>query len=188
MKVYEGNIVSCDAKGSRARFLVEKGGRIAFVGDALPPAFIDWPLEPLPYLEKILGERAYRLSPLKTFKEAGIIMTGGSDGPCTIPNPLASIQTACNHYVASESLDVQSALDLFTRNAAYGSFDEKERGSLEEGKMADMVLLARDPLAVPVGEIGAIPVQGLFLGGKPWKNGQGMGSLLLRGLFSRRAT
>lgn len=155
---------------------------------AVQPAFLDWPQEPLPYLHDVLGERAYKLSPLNSFKKAGIVMTGGSDAPCTMPDPLASIQAACTHYVQAEALDVQSALNMFTRDAAYGAFDEAKRGSLEAGKIADMVLLGANPLSCAVDQIASIPVTQLYLSGKPYKAGQGLGSLLLRGLFSRRAT
>jgi hypothetical protein len=50
--------------------------------------------------------------------------------------------------VEGESLSVQEALNLHTRDAAWLSFDERERGSLEPGKVADMVVLDRNPLAV----------------------------------------
>jgi predicted amidohydrolase YtcJ len=116
----------------------------------------------------------------------GIRMAGGSDAPCTPPDPLAGVWAACNHYVQGESLSVQEALNLYTRDAAWLGFDERERGSLEPGKVADMVVLERNPLAVDRQELKQIGVRQLLLAGKPYRPGQGRASVLLRGLAGRR--
>jgi predicted amidohydrolase YtcJ len=153
---------------------------------AVQPAFLRWDQEPLSYLSKILGERAWKLSPLRSMRRLGIRLAGGSDAPCTLPDPLASIWAACNHYVDSESLSVQEALNLHTRDAAWLCFDEQERGSLEPGKTADMVVLDRNPLAVDRRELRDIGVRQLLLAGKPYRGGQGRASVLLRGIAGRR--
>ncbi|MGN1010618.1 MAG: amidohydrolase, partial [Clostridia bacterium] len=54
---------------------------------AMQSAFINWPQEPDEYLESILGERSSSLNPLRKIKDMGIIMSAGSDGPCTDPDP-----------------------------------------------------------------------------------------------------
>jgi hypothetical protein len=153
---------------------------------AVQPAFLHWEQEPLSYLERILGERACRLSPLESMRRLGLRLAGGSDAPCTLPDPLGSIWAASNHYVAGESLSVQEALNLHTRNAAWVGFDEQERGSLEPGKIADMVLLDRNPLVVDRRDLREIRVRELRLAGQPYRRGQGSVSLLLRGIASRR--
>ena len=154
---------------------------------AAQPAFIQWDAAPLTYLERLLGPRAATLNPLGTMRKAGIVMTGGSDSPCTESDPLKAIEAAAAHYNPDESLSVQDALNLFTRNAAFGAFDDKDRGSLEEGKRADMVILDRNILAVPPNEIGSTRVLSLLVAGRPYRSGQGRLELLLRSLFSRRA-
>ena len=153
---------------------------------AVQPAFLHWEQEPLPYLEEILGERAYRLTPLRSMSRRGIRMATGSDAPCTLPDPIRGIWAACNHYVEGESLSVQEAIDLHTRHAAWMSFDERERGSLETGKVADMVVLDRNPLAVDRRELGSIRVEKLLLAGRAYRAGQGRASLLARGLTGGR--
>lgn len=152
---------------------------------ALQPGFLDWEQEPLEYLSSILGDRAMRLSPLRTMQDMGIIMSGGSDAPCTIPNPLEGIHAACNHYVPAQSLGIQEALNLYTRNAAFIGFDDKERGSLEAGKIADMIVLDKNPLAQKPRELRTLKVESLILSGKPYRPGQGSAELVLRGLFNR---
>jgi predicted amidohydrolase YtcJ len=158
------------------------------IGIAIQPAFLRWDEEPLDYLERIMGERAYRISPLATMRKLGIKMCGGSDAPCTVPDPIEGIWAAANHYVGEESLSVQDALNLYTIEAARTGFDETERGSLELGKRADMALLSEDILSVPLPEIRRVKVEGLLLAGKEYRQGQGMASVIARGLLSRRAT
>jgi predicted amidohydrolase YtcJ len=151
---------------------------------AVQPTFLQWDQEPLEYIESIMGKRAFGISPLRTMADLGIELSGGSDAPCTVPNPIDGIWAACNHYVAGQSLSVQEALNLYTRNAARGSFDEKERGSLEAGKLADMIVLDRDPFAVAPASLRSLKVERLLLGGKPYAAGQGKVSLLFRALLN----
>lgn len=92
------------------------------------PAFLNWPQEPSSYLKAILGERESRLNPLRTLSSRGILLSGGSDAPCTTPDPILGIYNACNHPVPEESLTVREALKLFTINGYRASFDEEEGG------------------------------------------------------------
>ena len=149
----------------------------------LQPAFLMWDLEPLSFLETLLGDRTGMISPLRKMTDMGILLSGGSDAPCTLPDPIAGIHAACNHYVSGQSLTIPEALRLFTYNAAWTTFDEKERGSLEAGKMADMVILNRNPLAMKPNELLDLKVETLLLNGEPYKKGQGMLSLLAKGLL-----
>jgi predicted amidohydrolase YtcJ len=153
---------------------------------AVQPAFLQWDQEPLSYLETVMGGRVRKLSPLKTMRDLGIVMAGGSDGPCTVPDPIAGIHAACNHGDPAQCLSAQESLDLFTRNAAWLCFDEGERGSLEPGKRADFARLDRNVLAVPKETIRETKVLGLTLGGKPYAPGEGSLELFARALFSRR--
>jgi len=132
-------------------------------------AFINWPQEPDSYLEELLGERASRLNPVRTFTEMGLIPSAGSDGPCTDPDPIMWMYKACNHSVASQSITVQEALRMCTYNGYYASFDEKERGSLEVGKYADMVILSQDPYSMPKEELYKLQVEQLLLQGRPYQ-------------------
>ncbi len=138
---------------------------------ALPvqTAFIGWPQEPDEYLEKILGKRSERLNPVKTFFDSGILVGAGSDGPCTDPDPVNWIYKACNNSNPEESISVYEALRMCTYNGYCMTFDEKERGSLETGKIADMVILSENPYEVPTAEIGKLQVKQLYLGGEKYK-------------------
>lgn len=135
---------------------------------AIQSAFIDWPNEPNEYLESILGDRAAKLNPFKTYADNGIVQALGSDGPCTEPEPLMWIHKACNN--GDESLTVRQALKMATYNTYWMTFDEKDRGSLETGKFADMVILSGNPYETDVTKLDTLRVEQLLLQGKPYQN------------------
>ena len=148
-------------------------------------SFIDWPQEPDSYLTSILGaERDSKLNPLRTFVDLGLVISSGSDAPCTDPDPILWMQRACNHTIAKQSLTIQEALRMCTYNGYWTTFDERERGSLETGKIADMVILSDNPYDVPVEELGRLTVEQLLLAGKPYTaQTQGMVAAIAKGMF-----
>lgn len=134
-------------------------------------AFINWKQESDDYLERIMGkDRVNQLNPLRTFVENGIIISAGSDAPCTSPNPIDWLDKAVNHSNENEALTIQQALKMCTYNGYYATFDEQERGSLEVGKIADMVILSQNPYTVPKEEIKNLKVKQLLLGGRKYKS------------------
>ena len=133
-------------------------------------AFIGWRQEPDEYLQKILGKRADLLNPMRDLWDAGILISAGSDGPCTNPNPIDWIEHAVNNpSMPSQSLTAKEALRMCTYNGYKTTFDEKERGSLEVGKIADMVILSDDLYTMPKSEIKNLKVEETILGGKKYK-------------------
>ena len=133
---------------------------------AIQSAFIDWPQEPNSFLESILGERTKQLNPFKTYMDKNILLSAGSDAPCTEPNPIEWIYKACNN--GKESLTIKQALKMCTYNGYKTSFDEKERGSLEVGKIADMVILSQNPYETNIKDLNQIKVKQLYLNGKEY--------------------
>ena len=151
---------------------------------AVQSCFVDWPNEPQEYLERILGERAGKLNPFKTYAQHGIIQSLGSDGPCTEPDPILWIHKACNN--GEQSLTVREALKMATYNTYWMSFDEKDRGSLENGKIADMVILSANPYETDVKWLDTIKVEQLLLNGKPYRKiSQNPIGQILRGMLRK---
>ena len=149
-------------------------------------AFINWAQEPDAYLEEILGNRAAKLNPLATFTNHDILLCAGSDGPCTDPDPIQWMHKACNHSVANQALTIQQALRMCTYNGYYATFDEEERGSLEVGKIADMVVLSGNPYQMPTDSLNTLQVQQLLLGGKPYRPlKKGAIGHIVRGMLSK---
>lgn len=152
----------------------------------LQTAFIIWPQEPDWYLRSILGDREAKLNPLRTFIDMGIKFSAGSDAPCTSPDPVIWIHNACNHPVKEQSLTVFEALRMCTYYGYWTTFDEKDRGTLENGKIADMVILSQNPYEVPVEKLNTLKVEQLILGGEKYKNqSQSIAKLMLKGMLSK---
>ena len=158
-------------------------------GIAMPiqSAFINWKQEPDSYLESLMGkERAGRLNPVKDFADAGILVSLGSDAPCTTPDPIVWIDRCVNNPTATQRVSVQAALRMATYNGYKTTFDEAERGSLEPGKVADMVILSANPYTIPAEEIKNLKVEQLILSGKPYTSArEGVLKAVCRALGSK---
>ena len=108
----------------------------------------------------------------KSFLERGIPMPGSSDRYVVEGAPLLGIHDAVNQktlsgddYVPEERITPEEAIRAYTLNSAYASFEENIKGSIEAGKLADLVVLGADPTRVPIEEIQHIPVQATVVGG-----------------------
>ena len=97
-----------------------------------------------------IGEaRMARLQPFRTYMKSGVVMASGSDYGVTTHNPWMGIyalltrrdQTTGRVFGADETVDVRDALKSYTINGAYLTYEEGFKGSLEVGKIADLVVL-----------------------------------------------
>ena len=110
-------------------------------------------------------ERASKISPLKSAIDEELIYTIHQDSPIIKPNMLESIWCAVKRETKNkvvlgkdEKITVYEALKGVTINAAYQYFEENIKGSIEENKNADFVILDKNPLEVNVDEILNIKV------------------------------
>lgn len=78
----------------------------------------------------------------------------------------AGAQATGTFYTPGERITVRQAVDAFTRDAAYAAFRDTEVGTLQKGKLADLVVLSQDIFAVPGNEIGATRVLMTVIGGR----------------------
>ena len=121
-------------------------------------------------------ERARGAYAWRSLKRSGATLSFGSDFPVEGHAPLWGIHAAVTRqdkngwpeggWRPDERLEAREALEGFTLGAAYASFEEKTRGSIEIGKLADLVVLDRDPLAVKPEEIRSLRVKKTVVGGK----------------------
>ena len=133
-------------------------------------AFDNWKQEPSEYTEMILGkERNEKLNPIRDFMEKGCIVSFGSDAPCTDPDPIVWLYKAVNHSNNKQSIDIRDALKMCTYNGYWTTFDEVQRGSLEKGKIADMVILSENPYKMDKKRLNELKVVQLIIGGKKYK-------------------
>ena len=113
-------------------------------------------------------ERAKWLHPLKTLLNEGIKVAGGSDCPMEPLYPLLGMQEAVTRESYPEQrLTVEEALCMYTLDAAYCSGEEHIKGSIEEGKLADLSILSADPSKVAPEKIKDIKVEMTLIDGKP---------------------
>jgi predicted amidohydrolase YtcJ len=117
---------------------------------------------------KHLGvERAKWLHPLKNLLNEGIKVAAGSDCPMEPLNPFLGMQEAVLREMYPEQrLSVEEALRMYTLDAAYCSGEENIKGSIEEGKLADLTVLSTDPADVPTDKIKDIQVAMTIVDGK----------------------
>jgi len=126
------------------------------------------------YYENVGEERSKWLKPHRAWLDKDIMVAAGTDSPVTpyypFPSLWASIarKTEVNgiQMGTEQKVSREEAIRMYTINGAYLTFEEDIKGSLEEGKLADMIILDRDIMTCPEEEIKDINVLRTFLGGK----------------------
>jgi len=133
----------------------------------------------------IVGEeRVKQFYPVRSIKNTGAMLVGGSDWDVSSLNPLDAIETAVRRqdpYEESgrvlgenQEIDLITALDMYTRNAAYIMRLENKTGSIEVGKRADLIVLDRNLFDIPVTEINEARVLLTIMDGKTVYSANGM--------------
>ncbi len=130
-----------------------------------------WAIERLG--EKRIKEGAYMWQSLL---KSGAVIVNGTDVPVEPINPIASFFASVTRqtlkgepeggFEPEEKMTRQQALRSYTLDAAYGAFEEKIKGSIKAGKLADFVVFNKDIMLVPDAEILSTEVSMTILGGK----------------------
>jgi len=142
---------------------IERMSRMEVIA-SVQPAFVTsdfWALD------RVGRKREKWVYPFKTLFRK-VVASGGSDCPVERINPIEGIWAAVTRggFLPAERLGVDQVLHMYTVNAAYASFDEDEKGSISERKLADMVVLSKDPFKVPPDKLRSIKVEKVIIGGK----------------------
>ena len=124
--------------------------------------------------DRFLGpERVQYLDPIGSAIQAGIKPLLHSDCPVTPVNPLFCVQSAIARITSSgkvlnnpERIEIREAVSMMTVNSAYAAFEEDVKGSIELGKLGDLVILNQDPFKEAAHEIGQIEVAATIVGGQ----------------------
>ena len=114
------------------------------------------------WLKKRLGEDRIKHSyPYKSLIDAGVVVASGSDCPIESADVIQGLHALVtrNGFVPEQCISIEDALKTYTINAAYASFEEDIKGSIEVEKLADMVILDKNPLEIPIEEIKNIKVK-----------------------------
>ncbi|HXF06693.1 MAG TPA: amidohydrolase [Blastocatellia bacterium] len=128
-----------------------------------------------PWVIKRLGEKRAREGAYVWRKlwDAGVVVTNGTDTPVEDINPILSFYATVTRRLADGSsffpeqrLTREEALKSYTLNNAYAAFEEKIKGSVTPGKLADLVVLSRDIMTIPEDQIPGTEVIYTIVGGK----------------------
>lgn len=120
------------------------------------------------HIENFGMERASHISAAKSALNSGIPFTFHQDAPVIEPDMLETVWCAANRLTKkgvlldAEAIPVKEALKAVTANAAYQYFEEKEKGSITPGKLADLVVLSENPLEISKEKIRDIRVLATF--------------------------
>ena len=126
------------------------------------------------FVNSVGPERASRAMPMRTYLNAGVPLAGSSDSYITDYNPWVGMHAAVNRTTATgrdlgkenEALTPEEALRSYTLGGAYVTGREDRQGSITPGKLADLVVLDRDPLAIPPDELDRVRPTATMLGGE----------------------
>jgi predicted amidohydrolase YtcJ len=130
------------------------------------------------FVASIGEERAATMMPMRRYIDAGVPLAGSSDSPVSDFNPWAGIYSAVTRKTVTgrvlgeqQRITVREALRSYTIGGAFVSGRERYIGSLEPGKLADLVVLERNPFELPVEELLHVKPTATMLGGR-WVHGR----------------
>lgn len=118
------------------------------------------------HVESVLGEpRADYISPCRDVIDAGLTITSHHDAPVTFPNSMRVLDATVNRVTRSgkilgpdQRITTYEGLKTLTDWAAYQYFEENRKGTLSEGKLADFVILDKNPLKIDPLKINTIEI------------------------------
>lgn len=123
-------------------------------------------------------ERTNWQYPFRTLHATGAHLAAGSDWPVTTANPFHALHVAVTRlpppgegsgaeepFLPEQRLDLATAFDAYTIGSAYLNHAERETGSIDTGKLADLVVVDRDPFAGPPADVGTVRVLATYVDG-----------------------
>jgi len=121
-------------------------------------------------------DRASRTYAFRTFMNHGVHLAFGTDWDVAPLNPMLGLSAAVtratldgknpNGWFPEQKLTIEESVRAYTMGSAYAEFQEKEKGSITPGKLADMVILSDDIFSIPPAKIREVKVLKTIVGGK----------------------
>lgn len=140
----------------------------------IQPIFLDYDTK---IVYSRVGQRADEAYPAASLLRMGVTFSGGSDSPVEPPDVMTGIQCAVTRkpvtrsekaaYLPHEALTLSQALLAFTVHGAYASFEERIKGRIREGMLADFVVLGIDPFETDPCFLHRIPIRNTVISGVP---------------------
>ncbi|MHA1195483.1 MAG: amidohydrolase [Promethearchaeota archaeon] len=145
--------------------VLEDMAKLGIIASCQPP-FIN---SEYTWLEKRIGkERCKYTYPMKSIIEAGVVLVSGSDCPVEDPSVILGLHALVNRngFVPEECISMKEALKTYTINAAYAAFEEDIKGTIDVGKLADLVILNKNPLEISKENIKELKIVETIIRGK----------------------
>ena len=131
---------------------------------SMQPNFVgNWSGEGKMYTDRLGRTRDQQIDPHRLVLDAGLPLAFGSD--CMPMSPLFGLHWAVNAPHPNQRVSVEEAITCYTKMGAYFSFEERQKGVLAGGMLADLVILNRDPRKIP-DRLANLEVEMTFLGGE----------------------
>ena len=126
------------------------------------------------YYENVGPERSKWLKPHRAWIDSEIVVASGTDSPVTPYAPFPSLWASIARRTEvkgtlmgdGQRITREEAIRMYTISGAYHTFEEGQKGSIEPGKLADMIVIDRDILACPEDDIKDTKVLRTILGGE----------------------
>ncbi len=94
--------------------------------------------------QRRLGNRYGSTNQFRDIIDSGVVLCAGSDSDICEINPLIGISSAINHPIPQHRISLYEALEMYTINGAYAIKEEHLKGTLEKGKLADIIIMDKD--------------------------------------------
>ena len=160
-KDHRHRIEHCEILSSNQIERIRQLGIVA----SMQPNFVGEWSGPEGLYEARLGKRRLRQNnPYRLLLDEGVKLAFGSD--CMPFHPLYGIWSAVNHPIKDSRITLEEATRSYTLESAYASFEEDIKGSIEAGKLADIVVLEKDLTDIPAEEIKDVRAHITIVGGK----------------------
>jgi predicted amidohydrolase YtcJ len=125
------------------------------------------------YIRNFTAEQLACSYPNRTWFDRGILAVGSSDVPVVDCDVLMNLRSAATRLTATgqrmgaeQAVTIDEALRMFTINGAYASFEERSKGTIAPGKLADLVVLSGDPRAVAPEDLPSLRVEMTMMDGR----------------------
>ncbi len=125
--------------------------------------------------QRIGRDRSSRSYAYRTFLDHGVRLAISTDWPTAPLDPMQTLYAATTRatldgrhpdgWYPEQKLTIQEAIEAYTLGSAYAEFQEHDKGSIEPGKLADLVLLDADPLTIPASKLKNVHVLNTWVGG-----------------------